>query len=112
MLSAAERWSRLCSVTHTWMPGIMALEQAQFVVMRSYRPRRNGYAFAVAKEFTRRGVRSDDAGHQPPGRRQCFPRRVGVRGEVPDNPCQARDGFGSGDDIENTTTEPGATGAH
>jgi len=28
---------------------------------------------------------------------------VGVRGEVPDNPCQARDGFGSGDDIENTS---------
>src|ERR1700730_4627144 len=69
MLSDAERWSRLCSVTHRWMPGVLWLGPAQFVVMRSYRPRRNGHACTVAKEFTRRGVRSDDADHQPPGKR-------------------------------------------
>src|ERR1700730_8414413 len=68
MLSAAERWSRLCSVTHTWIPGVMALEQAQLCNAED-RPRRNGNTCSVAKEFTRRGVRSDDAGHQPPGRR-------------------------------------------
>src|ERR1700730_9839127 len=31
ILSAAERWLRLCSVTHTWMPDVMALEQAQLL---------------------------------------------------------------------------------
>src|ERR1700730_909091 len=43
--------------------------RASAVVVRSYRPRRNGHACMVAKEFTRRGVRSDDADHQPPGKR-------------------------------------------
>ena len=65
-ISSTEIRPRLWPEPHPQIPGVMALEQAQLCNAED-RPRKKGHACTVAKEFTRRGVRSDDAGHQPPG---------------------------------------------
>jgi ABC-type transport system substrate-binding protein len=63
-ISRTERWSRLRSESTAWIPALWTRATG----CCECRSRSSGLPVWSRREFTQRGVRSDDAAHQAPGR--------------------------------------------